>query len=743
VATIIRWGLWATALVPLIIFRDYISPFHFGKVVVFRSLIEILLVLFIVLIWQNRAYRPKLDVIGWTFLGFTLAYTLATVTSVAPYFSFWGTLERMGGLFSFWHYFIFYVMLVSVMRERRHWWALLDIMIFVGVLSGIYGFLQKTDLTFILGSGGRVRPFGTIGNPALFAGYQILVAFLAGIFSLREGISPVHRWWYRGAAVLMFLAVFSTAVRGSLLGVVVGVAVFVLLLSAFNRSRRTKFIVFGTGVAIGIFALFALVFHNTSFVQNSPYLRRITDFSSESYTVQTRFWAWNAGLQGWSETPKTVLVGWGPENFNVPFSKYFNPKFFRGPGSETFFDRAHNMFMEVLVTMGLVGLLTYLALFGAVFWTCWKLMQRGGEWRLYGMGFTAMTVAYIIHNAFIFDTSTNFIVFFTLAGFLSSLAVQSSGSGVNTKKPAHRPAPLGAGRLSVLLILLIPALIVMARTNIRPTQANYATTRGIIAGWQGQFAEAMSKYEEAVAYETFGVYEERHRLAQYLLEVNIQIEGVPDIFRQALEFAISEVEKNILLNEQDYLPHLYLARMHIILGQNDPDSDHNAIALSHTDRALEISPTFVRTYFEIAQAYLNRKEFVQAYEWFAKAQQLNPEVGITYWYLGIVRAQLGDPEGAIEFINEAVQKGYTLSQEEVERVINIYLQLGDLDSVVALLEQLIERAPDRPDYWASLAAAHIQAGNNEDAIYAIRQAMELDEDYRAEGERLLQELGAE
>jgi tetratricopeptide (TPR) repeat protein len=393
--------------------------------------------------------------------------------------------------------------------------------------------------------------------------------------------------------------------------------------------------------------------------------------------------------------------------------------------------------------MGLVGLLTYLALFGAVFWTCWKLMQRGGEWRLYGMGFTAMTVAYIIHNAFIFDTSTNFIVFFTLAGFLSSLAVQSSGSGVNTKKPAHRPAPLGAGRLSVLLILLIPALIVMARTNIRPTQANYATTRGIIAGWQGQFAEAMSKYEEAVAYETFGVYEERHRLAQYLLEVNIQIEGVPDIFRQALEFAISEVEKNILLNEQDYLPHLYLARMHIILGQNDPDSDHNAIALSHTDRALEISPTFVRTYFEIAQAYLNRKEFVQAYEWFAKAQQLNPEVGITYWYLGIVRAQLGDPEGAIEFINEAVQKGYTLSQEEVERVINIYLQLGDLDSVVALLEQLIERAPDRPDYWASLAAAHIQAGNNEDAIYAIRQAMELDEDYRAEGERLLQELGAE
>ena len=38
----LRFGIYLTALVPLVIFKDFISPFHFGKVVIFRSLVEIL-----------------------------------------------------------------------------------------------------------------------------------------------------------------------------------------------------------------------------------------------------------------------------------------------------------------------------------------------------------------------------------------------------------------------------------------------------------------------------------------------------------------------------------------------------------------------------------------------------------------------------------------------------------------------------------------------------------------------------
>jgi hypothetical protein len=87
-ASLIRLGLWATAAVPLIVVSQTLSPFHFGKVVIFRSLIEVLFALYLVLIWQARAYRPRLTSVGWAFALFTAAYAVSTLTSASVYQSF-------------------------------------------------------------------------------------------------------------------------------------------------------------------------------------------------------------------------------------------------------------------------------------------------------------------------------------------------------------------------------------------------------------------------------------------------------------------------------------------------------------------------------------------------------------------------------------------------------------------------------------------------------------------------------
>ena len=47
---IIKYGIYLSALIPLVIFSEFISPFHFGKIVVFRSLGEILAVFYVVLL---------------------------------------------------------------------------------------------------------------------------------------------------------------------------------------------------------------------------------------------------------------------------------------------------------------------------------------------------------------------------------------------------------------------------------------------------------------------------------------------------------------------------------------------------------------------------------------------------------------------------------------------------------------------------------------------------------------------
>ena len=741
----LRFCLYLTAFVPLVIFKDFISPFHFGKVLVFRSLVEIMGVAYLILVLKDHSYLPRRDNFFWAFLLFTGAFTLTTLTSVLKYPSFWGTLERMGGLWTFGHYFLFFIILTSVFTKKEHWQKLFNLTIFAGVLSAFYGFGQKMNIGFILGSGGRERIFGTIGNPALFAGYELFTVFLSLIMYLRAGLAK-SRKFYLLAFIISSVAILMTVVRGSILGYAIGLAVFVFLWTLYKKSRLGKTIF---AVLIGLamaFGLFAWLFHSSSLVQNSKFLKRITDLSLTSITVQTRFWAWEAGITGWKESPKTVLLGWGPENFNIPFSQNFNPKFFRGPGAETLFDRAHNMFVEILVTMGVIGLLAYLNIFAALFFTLRRLLRNGSH-LVYGAGLVSAIIAYIIHNSFIFDTSANFIAFFTIAGFISYLGIPgneqgSQGSTLEDQGRTLRSSnPVLVNLTAALLIVFVPFLIY--KTNVLPAKANYATTRAIVKGWAGDFDGSFDKTKISLSYDVPGKYEYRHRFAQYLVGV-----GGPSTkeerVQRAYAFAIAEVEKNIKENQADYLPHLYASRLNIMLGKDDPKSPYNDIALEHSLKALEIAPKFIRTYYEVAQAYLNKKDHPHAIEFFQKAADLNPETGISYAYLGAAKIESGDLSGA-EDLGRAINSANPYNPREVDfqRLINAYLKINDFARVAWIYEQMIKINPNNPQHYASLATAYLNLGRIEDAVATARKAVQVDPSFAPDARAFLKSIGRE
>ena len=731
---ILKYMIYAVAFMPLIIFSQYISPFHFGKVVVFRSVVEIMLALYLLLIWQDRSFLPRRDKFFWAFLFFTLAYTLTTITSVNVYQSFWGTLERMGGAYSFWHYFVFYLILVSVLRTKEEWLVFLKLTVFVGFLSSLYGFGQRTDISFFIGSGGRERIFGTIGNAALFAGYEILNVFLALILGFGASIKRDRNLLFIAAAS-MGVATFMTVVRGSILGLSVGALVFAgLYFHQTNSKQARKVFMALAGLAV-IFIGFAFAFKNTSFVQDSPYLKRVTDFSISTYTVQTRFWAWQAGLKGWSESPQKIIFGWGPENFNLPFSKYFNPKFFNGPGSETLFDRAHNMFVEILVTTGLLGFIAYIYLFMVIFREMWRLKDKP-EFRVPAIGFIAMTIAYMIHNAFIFDTSANFLVFFTALGFMSFLSAPEFKRADNSHKRVSSGVLAIAG-----VFLAIVTGIVIYWTNVETTNANYATTRGIVAGWNNDFNSAVASYEQATSFDGAGRYEYRNQYAQFLLDYSSANDITPANVQAAFKEAIALEEINASESPEDYLPELYLSRLNIILGKSDPKSPYNDEALKHSLKALTYSETFVRTYYEVGQGYLNKGDYANALKYFQKAVDLNPDVGISYWYLGSVEMQAGQTDKALADMTMGIQKGYTVTENDYLGLASVYIKRNDFPHLVTIYEGLVSLQPTKAQYIASLAVAYARVGRIDDAVKEAHLAAQVDSTFTSEAQKFVQSLG--
>lgn len=764
-AKFLRFGLYLTVfVVPLVIFKDFISPFNFGKTIVFRSIVEVLGAVYLVLILKDRSYLPRRDKLFWAFLLFAVTYTVTTLTSVNVYLSFWGTLERMGGLWTFWHYFLYFIILISVFNKKEHWQKFFNFLIFGAILAALYGFGQKTDIKFFIGSGDRERIFGTLGNPALFAGYELLFVFLSLMMFFTPGNTQNRKILYIVSFLISSIAVFMTAVRGSILGYGIGLIVFAFLWTKYNKSKVGKQILFGLSALVVIFIVFSLLFSNSSFVKNSRYLSRITSLSFKSPTVQTRVWAWQSGLQGWKEGVKTIILGWGPESYNVPFSKHFNPKTYVGIGSETLFDRAHNTFIEVLVTMGFLGLFGYIYIFIAFFASLRKLLPKENL-KLYGIILIPLVTAYVIHNALFFDATSSFLVFFGVMGFTSFLSADSVYQGeVGTR---HLPlAPKFWINLTVvILVVAIPLLIY--KTNILPSKANYATTRALVSTFEGKAGEALEKFKIAVSYDVPGKYEFRHKFTEYLVGVNGPSAKEPNV-REAYKVALDGLEKNMKENPEDYFPYLYASRLNILLSADDPKSSYLDQALIYSNKALEISPTFVRTYYEIAQAYLTKKDYSKAIEYFQKAIDLNPDAGISYWYLGTTKVEAGDLKSGLEYIDKAYSVPFPAPPKEQEylRLVDIFLDQKNYTGIAFIYERLIGESlievylgqknyiivdgtyqplkgesVGNPQYLASLAAAYAKIGRIEDAVKITRKAVEIDPSFEPDAVIFLKSIG--
>lgn len=739
---LLKYGIYLTALVPLVIFKDFISPFHFGKVIVFRSIIDVLFVFYLVLVWHNRSYLPPRNLIFWSVGIFTAVFGLTTLTSIQPYDSFWGYLERMGGFWSFLHYFIYFIILTSIFRNKEDWLRLINAALFIGLLSAFYGFGQRTNNDFFIGSGGRGRIFGTIGNPALFAGYELIVSFLAlTLFFSKDRISGLGRIFYAATFFIASLALLMTATRGAILGLGVGIFTFFILYILLYQSRklRTVFIFATVFVVAAVFV--SQIFKDSKFITESRYLVRITDLSFSSYTVQTRFWAWEAGLKGWRESPKTIIFGWGPENFNIPFSRNFNPNFYAGPGSETLFDRAHNMFVEVLVTMGVIGFVAYVAIFYLLLQSLWRLLRHRLRENLkneamYCAGLFSLIVAYIIHSFFFFDTSANFILFFTVLGLISFLL-----SGANNVFESSRSNKKlsGSGALAIVIMLVIVSFAIY-KTNIIPSMANYATTRAIVRGWGQDYIGAVEKFKESVAYDTFGAYEYRHRYAMFTFDNYSKLSDADYILS-----VVSEVKKNAESHPVDYLPQLYLARLYIVLGKDDPSSEYNDMALAHAKRALELSPTFVRAYYETGQIYINKKEPQKAIEEFKKATELQPDVGVSYWYWGTIEAERGNLDEAAGLFEKAfiAKYPYSASDSELMKIAGLYVDRKNFHMLAKIYEMLVGFKDDNPQNHATLSYVYARLGRIDDAVEQARQAVKLDSSYEAEAKLFVNSLGRE
>lgn len=685
-------------------------------------------VFYIPLMLADKRYRPKKSLILISFSIFTALYIVTGLAGVNIYNSFWGSLERMGGIFSFVHFWVYFLILVSIIKKELDWNKILKVSVFVGFLSILFAYGQRFIRgSFFVGWQHGERVIGTIGNPALFGGYLLFVLYLAILFLFKKDISKLQKWFFAIVILLGVPILMQTAVRGAIIafwGSLFLMALFMVFRS--ENPKLKKYLLAAIAVFIVVVAIIGFS-RNQNWVKQNSVLSRISDISINTSTIQTRLWSWSSGIKGWLEGP---ILGWGPENFMYLHMKYFNPKHFTGMGAETIWDRAHNMPLEILSTMGILGFLSYLSIFFFLFYFLVKKLKEGKITRNIFSVLTAMIIAYFVQNLFIFDTMANYLMFFLVLAyiyFLSSPSEEKDASA--TKDPS----------IVLTAILLFVAIFTIFQMNIKPTKANYASTRAILAGRAGNANQAFDYYKKALDYNSpQGAYEIRHKLAGFIVQVVESQRAAGKPYNNAvlglLDYGIKEIEKNIQKYPQDTNPYLYLGRMYILLI--DKDAKYDDLAEASIQKAIDINNKNPRIWYEMGQAQLSQKKYQAAYNSFKAALDLNPNVTVSHWFMGMIGYQLGkekkDAQMIIDAINEiekALNLGYTDYQDslsELNLLIETYEKVKGYSRLVQFYKLALGLNDDVARYHAGLAQAYAALKNYQGAREEAAKALELE-----------------
>jgi len=398
-----RFVLYAVPFALVIVTSSTLFPFIVGKYVWFRTASALALVFFLLgLVFDKRAEehltRLKRVVRTPLFLAataFAAAFLVACLVGINPHLSFWSNFERGEGGLQILHLYVFFTLLLTLLRSDKEWGTMLKSFTVSAVLVICYGIAANLHIGHFIGPGGFGERFqGSLGNPAYVAAYLIFAGFFAVLAAKKKAIL---------LALLAFFGLFFilAATRGALIGLTVGVILVTVYMAI--KDKRWRKPALGTLLVLIVLGASLFTFRGTKFIQNSP-LARLSDISFSAQTFQTRLAAWRIAWEGFLERP---VFGWGPGNYLYLYQHIYDPAFYNVETGDygAWFDEAHSIVFDQLAETGAVGTLAFFGILAACFARLWRSREEYEKERripLQALAIGALA-AYVVQGLVLFN----------------------------------------------------------------------------------------------------------------------------------------------------------------------------------------------------------------------------------------------------------------------------------------------------------------------------------------------------
>ena len=318
--------------------------------------VPVLFILYILDIIFNKKKISYIDILLYLLI---ILGAISTIFAVNTRTAKYGELTRNEGLLSLLSYYLILLNLKNMSNEKYK-----DIIIktlgVIGIIQIIYGILQVyTDFSFILHFEISHMAFGLMGNPNFFGSYMVIVVSYAFSKYMLE-----RKKKYLVLSVVFFMGLCLSSSTGPILSFFLVIVFF----SIFYRKKikwkdLLKIIILF--ILTYIFVVFSLKFVHAKLYNkeiNPDYLsKEITNFDSsnigngrvnlwiDSLPLVKKYWAFGAGI----------------DNFGIVY----------GSRGGLYFDKAHNVYLQILITNGIFALTIYMIILGIIFFKGLKLKE--------------------------------------------------------------------------------------------------------------------------------------------------------------------------------------------------------------------------------------------------------------------------------------------------------------------------------------------------------------------------------
>src|SRR3990167_9440048 len=678
---IIEFSFYAVfLLIPLAIAGDTSELFEFNKMWLAFSLGIIIAVSWIIKSIVKKEFRIQRTPLDIPILLFLLSLFLSTIFSWDRHISVWGYYSRFnGGLLSIILYIFFYYAFVSniinkddgifktpVEAVKRF----LNLSIITAVIVSLWGLPSHFgyDPTCLVFRGNldvscwgtdfqpRIRIFSTLGQPDWLAAYlAILLPVSIALFLEHFKFEPngklkVNRLavFYFISSLLFYVDLLYARSRSAIIAV--GISMSILFIAYFYLKRKEiKIINFAGPLLIVLLITFfvGLPFSFLSRFSYSEVKNRIsppppakTQTKTEKPAPQhsgelggtdsgkIRLLVWKGAIEAWKNNP---IFGTGVETFAYAYYKYKSPAHNLTSEWNFLYNKAHNEFLNYLVTTGTFGTLAYLLMIGWFLYLSTKklltrIRKKEHENLLLPVSLIAGYITILITNFFGFSVVMVNIYLFLIPAFVLVLENMISSE----REPANSQPRLNRGQFSPFQWMGAIITIVIG----------FYFLFTLISYWNADKAYAYGYNLDRV-----GLYQD----AYSYLHKAVLGRGDEPVFRD--EMAINDaILATQLLSQKDVQNASAAAQTASSLSK-EAITTSNELVASYPNNFV-FWKTRIRIFYTLAQ--VDSQFLPTALDAVRKAAELAPNDASIIYNLGVIEGQSGNIDKAIEALERAV-----------------------------------------------------------------------------------------